>query len=452
MKVQTRLSLFSSIIFGIIFIVISVFIYALYFQNAKRTIYDNLKKTSYITALFYLEEDELNKNEFAEVKTQFREFVTNSYYQICNEGDSISYGSSFLKVSPQRLDAIRKKGSSIFSEDDFLCYGIFYEDNQGDFVVVTGEKKETLYEQLNALLWILLNALWIGMVAIVLLSRWVANIAYRPFRKVIQQVNNISTHNLEVQIELPDTKDELQDLINTFNELLTKISDTFIIQKNFVNYVSHEFRTPLASMLGNLEVFSIRDRTPEEYDRMSQKLIQEIHQLEEILNTLIVVSDLRKEANDLSCFRMDELIWQIIGKITERDPLSKIVVNLEITPEDEPLLYVQKNRVQMLMALFNLIENAVKYSQGKAVEIRIYKENETLCLSIEDKGIGIPEDQLININKPFYRAGNTTQIRGEGIGLSIALRILEKNRTEYTIDSEENRGTTVLLKFKEELS
>ena len=449
MKVQTRLSLFSSIIFGILFAIIAVLIYTLYVQNGKKSIYDNLTKVSHLTAIFYLEEDELDREDFAKVKVQFDEFVTNSFYQLYDANDSVSYGTHTLTTDPQILNKIRTDRKLEFSDDKFFCYGIFYEDNQGDFVVVVRESKENLDDQLTILLWILIPAFVVGILAIVASSRWIAHVAYRPFSSVIKQVNKISTNDLEVQIQSPHTQDELEDLISTFNKLLSKISETFIIQKNFVSYVSHEFKTPLASMLGNLEVFSIKDRSAEEYQELSQVLIRQIIQLEDILNTLIIISDLRKDSDMMSSSRIDELIWEIIDRVSGQYSNAKTLVKIDIDPHYEHLLNVNTDRTQLLMALFNLIENAVKYSQNKPIEIHIYKDDENkLCISIKDNGIGIPTDQLENISKPFYRADNTNKVEGSGIGLSIALKILEKNNIEYSIESEENVGSTVLLRFK----
>ncbi|PXV68078.1 signal transduction histidine kinase [Dysgonomonas alginatilytica] len=445
MKVQTRLSLFCSIVFGVIFAILSLLIYALYYNNVEKSIYQGLQKTVQITALFYLEEDELSSRDFAKIRKQFEEAVSDSYYQIYNEENKVSYGAKPADIPINILDRIRKEKQLSFSTDEFLCNGIFYEDNQGDFVVITKKKKEYLNEQMNQLLWVLLAALIIGLLTIIGLSRWVSHVAYRPFRRIINQVNNISTKNLDVQIESPQTKDELQDLTDTFNVLLDKLSETFIIQKNFVNYVSHEFKTPLASILGNLEVFSIKDRTAEEYKQLSDKLIQQIYQLEEILNILIVISDLREDSDIRAQVRIDDLIWEIISKISDRYPDSKIKVDVDILPEDEQLLSVSKDKTQLLMAMFNLIENAVKYSQGNIVDIHLSKTEGNLSMSITDKGIGIPSDQLANISKPFYRADNTNKIQGSGIGLSIALRILEKNKIKYEIVSEENKGTCIIL-------
>lgn len=447
MKVKNRLSLYCSLIFGIIFAIISLLIYGLFYNNTKKSIYRNLEKTAHISALFYLEEDELNDREFAKIKAQFEEIVTDSYYQVYDMHNNIAYGVGVSDIPVSILDRIRLNRHMSFTTDEYLCYGIFYEDNQGDFVVIAKVPESGLAEQVNLLLWILIPSFVVGLLAIVLLSRWVSRIAYRPFSDVISQVKNISTKNLNVRIQSPETKDELQNLIETFNDLLAKISETVIIQKNFVRYVSHEFKTPLASMMGNVDLFTIKDRSPEEYRQLSGKLIEQIVQMEEILDTLIIISDLKKDEKEASSMRIDELIWEIISKMKSLYPNSKILVNMDIQPEDEQLMSMDKDRTQLLIALFNLVENAVKYSSKENVTIHLYKKCDRLCLSIADKGIGIPSDQLADISKPFYRADNTNEVQGSGIGLSIALRILDKNGIEYKIESEIDTGTKVSLLF-----
>lgn len=447
MKVKTRLSLYCSILFSIVFAVVSILLYSLYYTNTEKSIYNDLAKNTQISALFYLEEDELSAKEFEKIRVQFNEIVPRASYQVYNEQDSIVYGVDTFRISAATLNQIRERREMSFSDNSMLCYGIFYEDNEGDFVVIAKEDRDVLNKQTKPLLWILLPLFLLATITIILLSRWVANIAYRPFTNAIDEVNKISTNNLDVQIKSPHTKDELQDLIDTFNTLLSKISETVVIQRNFVKYVSHEFKTPLASMLGNLDLFSIKDRTPEEYRELSNKLIQQIFQMQEILETLIVVSDLKKNELSAGAIRIDELIWEIIAKMEHLHSASKIFVNINISPEDEALMLVNIDKTQLIIALYNLIENAVKYSFKENVEILISKVNNQLCLSIIDKGIGIPPEQLSHISKPFYRANNTDEIKGSGIGLSLALRILDKNKVEYSIQSELNVGTHIDIYF-----
>lgn len=450
MKIQTRLTLLHSTLFASLFIGLGLIIFLLYSQFVKQTIYKQLEQSSFITALFYLEEDELNKDDFDKVRKQFHEYVTNSYYQVYNVQDEVRYGDTHDSIHPSILNQVRESKKLRFDTDDFYCYGIFYEDNEGDFVVIAKENKKILYSQLHLLALLLLIGFLTGTFLIVLLSRWGAHIAYRPIRKVIQQVQDLSlSQEKDIQIQSPHTYDELEELINTFNSLLSRISESLIIQKNFAKYVTHEFKTPLASIIGNLEVFSLKERTPKEYQEIAYKLIDEVNSLNDILNTLLIISDLKEERqNNEQEYRVDELLWSILAKIKATHPSAKITIDLSIPPEKENLLYIQTDKTQLLMALVNLIENAIKYSPAdKAISLHLYEQEEKLCLSITDQGIGIPQNQIEQISKPFFRADNSNQKQGSGIGLSIALRILDKNEINYQIHSSMNQGTTVTLRF-----
>jgi two-component system, OmpR family, sensor histidine kinase ArlS len=447
MKVQTRLSLFCSIAFGVVFASISCLVYVLYSRGAESRVYKDLENSAHVVSLFHFEEDELNHEDFLKAEKQFSQMMHGIAYQAYDSSDSLVFGNKNHLVDRVILKRIRKTQTYDFATERSFCHGRYYQDNQGDFVIVTKERKNILNRELVSLLTILVCALLVGLIAVILLSRWLARIAYLPVSSIIHQVETLSLDEEGVQIISPNTKDELQDLTDTFNELLSRISESFMIQKNFVNYVSHEFRTPLAAMMGNLEVFSLKRRMPEEYEKLSLELIDEIVRLKEILNTLLVVSDLRKDSDTPNHVRMDELIWHIIKKVSALYRNPKIHPEVEIQPEDESLLTVNRSKTQLYMSLFNIIENAVKYSMQQVVQIRIYQENQILHVSVQDHGIGIPPDELKDISKPFFRGNNTNDIRGNGIGLSIALRILEKAGVIYEIFSEQGKGTLVVLSF-----
>ncbi|MGM5630588.1 HAMP domain-containing sensor histidine kinase [Apibacter raozihei] len=447
MKIQTRLSIISSALWGIVFIVVSLLIFGLYKRNIENSVYRNLKKTSQIIGHYFFEEDEVSPKEFLKIKKQY-EKMADPDYEIYDEDNQLVYGNT-PDISVSIIENIRLKKKLMFTTENFLCYGVYYNDNQGDFVIITKEKKKDVYNYINPLIWILLSAFILGLLATVLLNKWIANIAYRPIRDTIKQVKEMSPGDSMQLTTTHTVQDELYDLTETFNELLSKISDTFKIQQNFVSYVSHEFKTPLTAIQGNLEVFSLKDRTPEEYHTLTDTLISEIQQLEEILETLLIVSDLRKNTDISEQIRIDEMIFEIIKKVSGKYPdyTEKLNFEWEISPEREDLLQINIDKTQLFIALFNLIENAVKFSKGNGVNIKLFEVNKKLGLTIQDHGIGIPEKQLSEISKPFYRAENAGNISGKGIGLSIALRIFEKNSINYKINSIENKGTEINLSF-----
>jgi len=449
MKVQTRLCILCSIIFGVIFAISSVLIYNSYRKYVELTTYSDLERIANICALFYLDKDELPSEDYNKIKTQYEDIFSSSQFscQVYNIDGKMIYGKKQYVVPEEILTKIRENRIMSFASEIHFCFGIYMKDNSGDYMVVAMKKLSDVKERLKILSQVLVFAFMIGIISIVFLSKKIAEIAYKPFSKIISQVKNISTNNLEVKIELPDTKDELQNLIETFNMLLSKISETVIVQKNFVNYVSHEFKSPLSAILGNLEVFLIKDRAPGEYRQLAEKLILQIHQVEEILDTLIIVSDLRNDMEVKTLSRIDELIWEIVEKIRMHHPDAKIFVHVDVPPENIDLLSVVKARTPLLIALFNIVENAVKYSKGSPVNIHLYKKDNLLELLVKDQGIGIPPEQLKDISKPFYRASNSGIASGRGIGLSVALRVFAKNNIKYEIISEINKGTSVILKF-----
>ncbi len=450
MKIQTRLSLLSSGFWGIVFIVVALLIFGFYKRSIENSVYRNLEKTAQIIGYYFFEEDEISVNEFQKIKKQY-EKINNPYFEIYDDQNHLKYGT-VRDISESLIDEIRSKKRLTFSTPNFLCYGMYYNDNEGNFVIIVKENKHDVYQYINPLIGILVSAFILGLLVTVLLNRWIAHIAYRPIREAINQVKSMSPgENMELKTSGKYVKDELHDLTDTFNKLLRKISDSIKIQQNFVSYVSHEFKTPLAAIQGNLEVFSMKNRTPEEYHKLTQILMEEIHQLQEILDILLIVSDLRKNTDISEQIRIDELIFEIIKRVSDKYPDCSDLIDytLDITTEHVELLFINIDKTQLFIALFNLIENAVKFSQRKLVHIKLYKRDQRLHLLIQDHGIGIPESQLDEISRPFYRADNTGKVSGMGIGLSIALRILEKNNIHYTIKSEENQGTQITLIFNE---
>jgi signal transduction histidine kinase len=450
MKIRNRLTLTSSLVFGVVFSLASFLVYFIFHRSSEKLIFEELEKSSRLTAYFFLEEDELSQKEHQKIEAEFQKVLQkNRVVRVYDETDAITYGQAEAEpaITPQVLDQARQEQQMTFKDGDYYYLGMFYPDNQGDFVIFVKENNQYFRSQAQRLLLILFVVLLAGLAAIILLSNALSGIAYRPIARVIQAVNALEPASLGKTLPSPRTRDEVEALVNTFNDLLQRLSDTFVIQKNFINYVSHEFRTPLASIAGNLEVFAQKQgRTPEEQARAAAEAVQNVHQIKAILDTLIELSGLRAEARDLEPVRVDELLWDLL----ESPPLradERIAVELDIPPEQESLLEIQGSFQQLRMAIANLLENAIKYSGGKPVQLRLYASGGQLHLLIKDQGPGIRLEELKYIQQPFYRGSNAQGVPGSGIGLSIAGIILKQHAIELHIDSVLGQGTAVKLCF-----
>ena len=447
MKIRNRLTLISSATFGFVFIIASVLIYFSFYNSSEKVVFKELQKTCLLSGIYYLEKDELPHYEHSAIKEQFEENIQNDVVRVYDEYNRIAFGNKQpdKNINAKNLEFIRKNKKLSFKSNNHFYYGIFYNDNQGDFVVFVKTTNEVFKAQTNRLLVIMIVVLFAGLLLILLLSRLLSNIAYRPITEVIHQVNSMELNSLDKPISSSNTNDEVQDLITTFNNLLSRLSDTFSIQKNFINYVSHEFKKPLAAISGNLEVFAQKERTPEEYQKVTSEALENVYHIEEILNNLMMLSGLKTIHSENETFRIDETIFDINDKIFTTCGKQEIRIDLKVT--EEKLLSVKGSEMQIQLALYNLIENAVKYSDQNPIKISLFETDNQLQILIQDQGKGIQKEDLNLVQQTFYRGKNVGNIKGSGIGLSLATIIFKQNNIQFSITSKENEGTQITLCF-----
>jgi len=450
MTIRNRLTLISSLTFGVVFALAAFVVYYMFVVTSERIIFSDLQKTGLLSAMFYLEEDELSTREHNRIRTDFEVEMQQTDVKVYDHSGRLRYGNGQFReaVTPAMLQRIREEGRVRFKTEGYYYYGLHYPDNQGDFVVVVAADHSFFTAQRNQLLLAMGTALAIGLLLIFLLSYALSRIAYRPISSVIHQVNQLQAHNLERALTLPRTKDELHELIDTFNGLLLRLSENFVIQRNFINYVSHEFKTPLASITGNLEVFAQRERSPAEYRKVSETVLAEVSQLEHILNNLMILAGLRTNPQGSVMYRLDELLWDVMDRIFERWPEVKPLVDLGVSVADADRLVVKGYRNQLQMAVYNVIDNAVKYACGKPVTIALAESDGALRLTVQDQGPGIPPTELQFVHQPFYRGSNVGDTKGSGIGLSLAVLICKQNDVAFSLTSDA-RGTQATFIFRQ---
>ena len=444
MKLRKRLTILSSITFGVIFLIASTIIYGLFYKTNETSVIKNLKKTALVTGIYYLEKDEQSLQEHNNIRREFENLISRDDIAVFDEFDEVAYGKMVNDsvIRSFDLNQVRKKKEHIINTRDNFYYGLYYADNQGDFVVFVKENKDVFNTLMNRLLYILVIVLVLGLFIIYLLSRFLGNMAYEPIQKIIDQVRQKEIDRLNEPIRLQQSYSEIQELVETYNDLMAKASETFVIQKNFINYVSHEFRTPLAAISGSLEVFSQKDRTPEEYQEVASRSIQRVKELEEILNNMLLLSG-AINSKDFVCFRIDEIIWNIVEEVTVS---LKAHIHVDFKVKNVGLLSVKGNEKQLQLALYNLIENGLKYSQNKPLYISLSEKENKLHLVIKDEGIGIDENDLPYIQQTFYRGKNVGDIKGSGIGLSLASAIFKIHQIDFNIITS-NQGTEIHLQF-----
>ncbi|WP_218962178.1 sensor histidine kinase [Sphingobacterium sp. 1.A.4] len=444
MKLKHRLSLYSISIFSIVSLLLSVSVYFAYYFQMEKMEEHSLENKTLLAAIYYLEQDELSILEHENIQRQMQRTISRKDIAVFDSLNIKSAGDmvSLTDIQPWFLDQVKSNGKGDFNTESYFYHAIYYHDNEGDFVVLARKAKTEFNEQMHSLLRILLIAFLLGLVIIFFFPRYLGHIAYQPIINIINQIKERDTKNFDQPIKLEKSYSEINDLVDTYNHFVDRIAQTFNVQKNFIDYVSHELRTPITAILGTLEVTNQRDRSTEEYAEAIHQLKMLTNDLQETLEHMMLLSG-AKTSFEFKQVRMDEIVWQVIENAIL---YHKAKITVEMHVQDPNVLQWEGNDKLLALAINNLLENAIKYSDNKPIHVMFRKDEGRLQIWIIDQGIGIPQADLEQVKQNFFRASNTKTYNGKGIGLSMANIIFSLHHIQMQIWS--NRiGTQVFLKF-----
>ncbi|MBW1617637.1 HAMP domain-containing histidine kinase [Empedobacter falsenii] len=405
----------------------------------------SLQNKTLLASIYYLEKDELPVLEHNNIKNQLEKTISRKNILIVDHNNKKYNGnmSSNKDISTNFIENIRANKSDFFTSKDFFYNGIFYRDNEGDFVVITRESKQEFNEQMQSLLQILISVSLVGFIFIYLFSNFLGVIAYEPITKIIEQIKERDAKNFTEPLKLNKSYAEIEDLIKTYNHFIDRMAQTFNVQKNFIDYVSHELRTPITALLGTLEVTNHKKRTLEEYESVIVQLKQYTNDLQETLDQMMLLSA-AKTSFEFSQIRIDEVVWQVIENAIL---YHQARINVDLQVENNQLLTIQGNEKLLEVALNNLVSNAIKYSNNQPILVQFLEINHRLQIHISDLGIGILETDIKQIKQNFFRGKNTQDFQGKGIGLSMANIIFTLHQIDIEIVPNKPKGTIVKLIF-----
>ncbi len=450
MKIRNRLTLQFAGIFGLILVLFSLVIY--YFTSIYRQedFYDRILRRAQIVASYVLDAEEVDARTRSKQEMQLYQVLPQEVVKVYNSRNEeiFTEGDGELQVDVALLNRVREQKEVHFEQDVRQIVGILYQDNQGEFVVMASSVDAYSLKKLQHLKVILIVGL-LGSLVVVLVAGWVfAKSALWPITKVVSEVEKISASDLHLRLTNADGKDELSNLGKTFNNMLDRLELAFEMQSTFVSNASHELRTPLTTMMGELEVALMKPRTPEEYQRVLQSTLEDARLLTELSNGLLQIAQASIDSSKIQqvYLRFDELALMARDQVMKRRPDAHIDIEFAELPDDSDRLIVKGNEALLLIAMVNVIENAIKFSpSGRSATVRIVLDKNSSMLVVKDRGLGITEEDLKHVFVPFFRAENVRDITGHGIGLPLTERILKLHRGTIAVHSKINEGTEVTL-------
>lgn len=273
------------------------------------------------------------------------------------------------------------------------------------------------------------------------------NKTINPLKLILNELEHLqSSDDLSKRLKENKTKDEFEHLILSFNKMLENVENSVENIKQFSSDASHELKTPLTVIQGEIELIKNKDASKEELEAVINKVDKEQKKLQEIIKNFLLLSRLDKEQIYNKKASLDKVLFEAVE--LNLDFIEK--KNLELKLDIEEDLNVNFDEKYLSIVVNNLLTNAIKYTNEGFIKLEARKQNNKVLLKVSDSGIGISKEDQKKIYERFYRVDKArTSIKdGIGLGLSIVKKICERYETTIKVNSEINKGSTFSIEFK----
>lgn len=318
-------------------------------------------------------------------------------------------------------------------EEGFLLVAKSFEDSR------------TLLTNLSNILLVLYPVI---LISLFLLMRYLAGKSIEPIQRIIEKTNQITQKNLSERVPAAGPEDEIRDLSQSINELLSRLEQALYREKQFTSEASHELRTPLAILRGTLEVLIRKPRTSSEYEEKIRTALQSIDRMSEMIEQLLYLA----RAGQFSKSDSTKIDLLQFGQKMAEEASSEYNRKVNFESYLKKPIIVTVNEKSLYMIINNLFQNAFKYSsESTEVVVQAGIHEGKAFLSIEDHGIGMEEDTINQIFDPFFRDTLVKErvIPGTGLGLAIVKKLAMESGIEVEVQSEKGKGSLFRLIFND---
>ena len=284
------------------------------------------------------------------------------------------------------------------------------------------------------------------LISLFLTMRYHADQSIDPLRQIIRKANQITQSNLNERIPQNGPNDEIGQLTQSINGLLSRLEQAIIREKQFTSDASHELRTPLAVLRGTLEVLIRKPRSTEEYELKIQSALQSIDRMSDIINQLLALA--RTESGTNLVKEEVELITLCEEIADEQAKEKGRTIRFE-SAVSAPI-FIMCNEKSLRMILRNLLANAFKYSpQECPVRLKLGYLDGRAIVQVIDQGEGILPENLTKIFDPFFRQQSALESGkpGTGLGLAIVRKLADEGGLEVSVRSELGKGSEFTILF-----
>lgn len=453
MKIQTKIALLFTVVCTLIIVALSIAIY--YFANEKafQDFYTRLELRATIAAKANLDTNNVSTAAFEQVRNEHlqrlpeeREYIVriDSLQSQIKTGLHAKVPQVFFNDIIANKKASYRKGYRFFK-------GIYYQSSKGNYAIIISAEHAYARNFLLNLKTILITASLISTVIIFTIGVLFSKQIMAPIRSITREVKYINTTSLHRRLILKEGKDEIAELSNTFNNMLSRLEASFETQNNFVSNASHELNTPLTVIIGEAEFALSKTRTCQQYQQGLQVILLQAEKLKSLTKSLLELAQSGFSGNlSFEAVNVNELLQNIQKVAFSIYPDCSLIIDYSLQPDNVDELSVKGNFHLLELCISNIILNACKYSTGDKVTVALASSDKYVIFIIKDTGIGIPKQDIPHIFDPFFRASNVRSSKGYGIGLPLAQNIIKLHNGFIDISSKEAEGTEAVVKIPKE--
>ncbi len=425
---------------GITFLLLTLFSFAFYYflnQSINTTLQTKSQKIAQYVRLKLLPKHQATLSD-----------TTLSGYQVA------VYDTHSTLVSKTANYHFEKSRKYINKKESFF---IFDEDNDKDFVnflyLDRGKKyvvlvyEEQIDNKIDGFEDTLLILVPMLLLLLLILASKMADKILLPIQHLTEATQNITLNNMNKTITLPKEDDEIKALVHSFNTMTKRLSDGVERLDRFNSDVSHELKTPLTIIQGEIEITLRKSREPQVYAQTLQTIQKQSKQIEHIVKQLLLLTKYSQE-NIKESFEFCSIDSLMISAI-DRFQIQLHQKNIKLHIEKIEPISLEVNPILIESIFANLIDNAIKYTpKNQNIYISLYKDSK-INFIIKDEGIGIEKEHLLKITDRFYRVDSSRnkKIDGFGLGLSIVQNALLLHGGKMKISSQREVGSCFRVVF-----
>jgi len=428
---------------ALILILFNIAIYHFLEQNTKLSIQNKL----YNKAVFI--------NDSIKAKKSIKELLENeklkSFDVAIIKNDKIIFKKGNINFEPLLPFLKAKRSFFVFSQDDVLnglyIFRItepfpgaifFLEQNINSEIDKDTKKIKEILLVLEPILFFLL----------LFLASKLTDKILKSIKKITQTANTIYVTDLSQEIPQPKYDDEIKDLVDSFNKMIQRLKSGVELLEQFNSDVSHELKTPLTVIKGEIEITLNKAREPKYYMQSLKTIQSESQQIQIIVDNLLMLTKYTQENIETtftSC-SLDSILLDTVNKYNKQLKEKNIKLHMKRFES----VTMRANQLLLGTIFSNLIDNAIKYTpQDKNIFVSLYLKQGESHFIIQDEGIGIAKDQLEKVMNRFYRVDESRnkRIKGFGLGLSIVKNSVQLHNGRINMNSKIGKGTKIEIIF-----